>query len=203
MLEMKSKWMTNTLAKESIQKKDFIVCYNGTRLFIVGYGIITSGGKNTYNYLIKDNTKDIVLSSGENAYLDALTKIVLGASPKSKANKDANESEANKPKKQTSKQANKESFLLTFDEAFEKACNMMNEHYEIKYLFGKYSKNATIDLTMYIQHEARRKEYARIKEAKKQEELKALQGTLEMAIAQGNTMLVDTIKEMIANKEKE
>ena len=91
MLELKTKWFTNTLAKQSILNKDFILCNDGTRLFIVGYGEITSGGKNTYNYIIKDNAKDIVLSSGENAYLDALTKIVLGASPKSKANKDESE----------------------------------------------------------------------------------------------------------------
>ena len=88
MLELKTKWFTNTLAKQSILNKDFILCNDGSRLFIVGYGEITSGGKNTYNYIIKDNAKDIVLSSGENTYLDGLTKIVLGASPKSKANKD-------------------------------------------------------------------------------------------------------------------
>ena len=92
MLELKTKWFTNSLAKQSILNKDFILCNDGTRLFIVGYGDITSGGKYTYNYIIKDNAKDIVLSSGENAYLDALTKIVLGASPKSKANKETSES---------------------------------------------------------------------------------------------------------------
>lgn len=92
MLELKTKWFTNSLAKQSILNKDFILCNDGTRLFIVGYGDITSGGKNTYNYIIKDNAKDIVLSSGENAYLDALTKIILGSSPKSKANKEESES---------------------------------------------------------------------------------------------------------------
>ena len=92
MLQLTTKWVTNTLAKKSIQSKDFIICHNGTRLYIVGYGEITSGGKNTYNYIIKDNAKDIVLSSGENAYLDALTKIILGASPKSKEGKETNES---------------------------------------------------------------------------------------------------------------
>jgi hypothetical protein len=96
MLELRTKWMTNSLAKESIQKNDFILCHNGARLFIVGYGAITSGGKNTYNYEVKDNEKNIVLSSGENAYLDALTKIILGSSPKSKANK---EESANKSAK--------------------------------------------------------------------------------------------------------
>lgn len=89
MLELKTKWMTNTLAKESIQKKDFILCHNGDRLFIVGYGEITSSGKNTYNYEVKDMIKNVVISSGENTYLDALTKIILGTSPKTKANKEA------------------------------------------------------------------------------------------------------------------
>lgn len=89
MLELTTKWMTNTLAKKSIQMNDFIMCNNGARLFIIGYGIITSGGKNTYNYVIKDNEKDVILSSGENVYLDALTKIILGTSPKAKANKES------------------------------------------------------------------------------------------------------------------
>jgi len=203
MLELKTKWMTNTLAKESMLKNDFILCHNGSRLFIVSYGALTSSGKNTYNYEVKDNEKNIVLSSGKNAYLDALTKIILGSSPKSKANKESETNEATKETKVTNKKTNKECLYLTFDEAFDKACKMINEHYEIKELFSKYSKNATIDLTMYLQHEARKREHVRIKEAKKQEELKALQGTLEIAIAQGNNMLVDAINEMIANKEKE
>lgn len=92
MLELTTKWMTNTLAKQSMLNKDFILCNNGNRLFIVGYGALTSSGKNTYNYEVKDNEKNIVLSSGENAYLDALTKIILGTSPKAKANKETNES---------------------------------------------------------------------------------------------------------------
>ena len=57
MLELKTKWMTNTLAKQSMLNKDFILCHDGTRLFIVGYGDLTSSGKNTYNYEIKDNEK--------------------------------------------------------------------------------------------------------------------------------------------------
>jgi hypothetical protein len=88
MLELTTKWMTNTLAKQSMLKNDYILCSNGTRLYIVGYGALTSSGKNTYNYEVKDNEKNIVLSSGENAYLDALTKIILGTSPKAKANKE-------------------------------------------------------------------------------------------------------------------
>lgn len=96
MLELTTKWMTNTLAKKSIQTNDFIMCNNGARLFIVGYGEITSSGKNTYNYEIKDSEKNVVLSSGENAYLDALTKIILGTSPKSKANKEESEKKTTK-----------------------------------------------------------------------------------------------------------
>lgn len=92
MLELKTKWFTNSLAKQSMLSKDYILCHDGSRLFIVSYGEITKGGKNTYNYEIKDNEKNIVLSSGENAYLDALTKIILGTSPKAKANKETNES---------------------------------------------------------------------------------------------------------------
>ena len=92
MLQLSTKWMSNTLAKASMLNKDFILCNNGNRLFIVGYGALTSSGKNTYNYEVKDNEKNIVLSSGENAYLDALTKIILGSNPKSKANKDESES---------------------------------------------------------------------------------------------------------------
>lgn len=89
MLEMKTKWFTNSLAKQSMLNKDYILCHNGDRLFIVGYGEITSGGKNTYNYEVKDMIKNVVISSGENAYLDALTKIILGTSPKAKANKES------------------------------------------------------------------------------------------------------------------
>lgn len=204
MLQLTTKWMTNTLAKKSIQMNDFIQCEDGKQLFIVGYGNITSSGKNTYNYIIKDASTQITISEGENAYLDALTKIILGTNPKAKANKESETNEATKEtkaKKQT-KNAN-ECLYLTFDEAFDKACKMINEHYEIKELFSKYSKNATIDLTMYIQHEARRKEHQRIKDAKKQSELVSLRQTLEIAKAQGNAMLVDAINEMIANKEKE
>lgn len=92
MLEMKTKWFTNSLAKQSMLNKDFILCHDGTRLFIVGYGEITSGGKNTYNYEVKDNEKNIIISSGVNAYLDALTKIILGSNFKAKENKDESES---------------------------------------------------------------------------------------------------------------
>lgn len=205
MLELKTKWFTNSLAKQSMLNKDFILCHDGTRLFIVGYGEITSGGKNTYNYEVKDNEKNIILSSGENAYLDALTKIILGTNPKAKANKDANENEVNKPKKQT-KQASKETkecLYLTFDEAFDKACNMIKNYKDVAKILGKYDAKDAINLASILQDEARRNEAQRIKEAKKNEELKSLRQTLELAKAQGNTMLIDAIKEMIVKKEKE
>lgn len=201
MLEMKTKWFSNSLAKQMMSKNDYVLTSDKKRLYVIGFGMLTSSAKNTYNIELRDENEN-VLSSYENLYLDAITKLILGTSPKAKANKEASE-ETTKEAKQTTKKTNKECLYLTFDEAFDKACKMINEHYEIKELFSKYSKNATIDLAMYIQHEARRKEHARIKEAKKQNELQALQSTLEIAIAQGNTMLVDAIKEMIAKKEKE
>lgn len=100
MLELKTKWFTNSLAKESILKSDFIACENGARLFIVGYGALTSSGKNTYNYELKSED-GVLLASGENAYLDKLTTLIKGASPKAKERKDnksgsKSESEANK-----------------------------------------------------------------------------------------------------------
>lgn len=202
MLELKTKWMTNTLAKESIQKKDFIICHDGARLFIVGYGAITSGGKNTYNYEVKDNEKNIILSSGENTYLDALTKIILGYSPKAKANKKKSE-EANETRKQESKKGNKECLYLAFDEAFLKACNMIASYKEVAKMLGKYDAKDAINLTSILQEDARRNEHVRIKEAKKSEELQALRLSLDIAKAQGNNMLIDAINEMIAKKEKE
>lgn len=205
MLELKTKWFTNSLAKESMLKKDFILCHDGSRLFIVGYGEITSGGKNTYNYEIKDNEKNIILSSGVNAYLDALTKIILGTSPKAKANKDTNEAKENKPKetKQVSKKANKECLYLTFDEAFSKACNMIESYKEVAKMLGKYDVKDASLLALHLIKEANESESKRIKEAKKNEELQALFVSLDIAKKQGNAMIIDAINEMIAKKEKE
>lgn len=202
MLELKTKWFTNSLAKQSILNKDFILCHDGSRLFIVGYGAITSGGKNTYNYEVKDNEKNVVLSSGENAYLDALTKIVLGSSPKSKANKDANET---KPKeaKQESKKVNKDSLLLTFDEAFEQACKSLQSYKQVATMLGTYNGDEAIKITMLILQQAKENEQKRLKELKKSEELKSLYQTLELAKAQGNNMLIEAIKDMITKKEQE
>lgn len=205
MLQLTTKWFTNSLAKQSMQNKDFILCHNGNRLFIVSYGVITSGGKNTYNYEIKDNEKNVIISSGENAYLDALTKIVLGATPKSKANKDNEnkDNEANKHKKQTSKQNTKESLLLTFNDAFDIACNKIESYKDVAKILGKYDTKDAIELTMHILKEAKESEETRIKEAKKQEELNALRVSLAIAKQQENNMLVDAITQMIIDKEKE
>lgn len=90
MLELTTKWMTNTLAKKSIQTNDFIKCANESKLYILSYGEITSSGKNTYNYKFVDSEGKE--SEGSNAYLDALTKLILGYNQKGKANKDESES---------------------------------------------------------------------------------------------------------------
>ena len=90
MLELKTKWFTNSLAKQAMLNNDFISCNNEKRLYIVGYGSLTSSGKNTYNIVLKDSD-DKVLEEHSNLYLDAITKIILGSSPKSKANKDESE----------------------------------------------------------------------------------------------------------------
>ena len=86
MLELQTKWMTNTLAKKSIQTNDFIKCANESKLYILSYGEITSSGKNTYNYKFVDSEGKE--SEGNNAYLDSLTKLILGYNQKGKANKD-------------------------------------------------------------------------------------------------------------------
>jgi hypothetical protein len=90
MLQLTTKWMTNTLAKKSIQTNDFIKCANESKLYILSYGEITSSGKNTYNYKFVDSEGKE--SEGNNAYLDALTKLILGYNQKGKANKDESES---------------------------------------------------------------------------------------------------------------
>lgn len=179
MLELKTKWMNNTLAKQSMLNKDFILCHDGTRLFIVGYGEITSGGKNTYNYEIKDNEKNIILSSGVNAYLDALTKIILGTSPKAKANKDTNEAKGNKDASLVSEFKKLKSNLSKAIDAF----NNFQQKYNV------------ITLNDIVTLEE--------KTTKRNEELKSLRQTLELATKQGNTMLVDAINEMISKKENE
>ena len=203
MLELKTKWMTNTLAKQSMLNKDFILCHDGSRLFIVSYGVLTSSGKNTYNYEVKDNEKNVVLSSGENAYLDALTKIILGSSPKAKANKDASESEVNKPKKQT-KEANKEAnecLLITFDKAFDKACKMVEGYKEVAIMLGKYDAKDAINLSLHLIKEANKSEAKRIKDEKKRVNIEALERTLAIAIESQNNTMIEQIKQMIIIEE--
>ena len=90
MLELKTKWFTNTLAKQSMLKNDYIQCSDDKRLYVVSYGNITSSGKNTYNIELRDANESVLLSQ-ENLYLDAITKLILGTSPKAKANKDESE----------------------------------------------------------------------------------------------------------------
>ena len=181
MLELKTKWFTNSLAKQSMLNKDYILCHNGDRLFIVGYGEITSSGKNTYNYEVKDMIKNVVISSGENAYLDALTKIILGSSPKAKANKgsETNEAKENKDASIVSEFKKLKSNLAKAIDAF----NSFQQQYNV----------ITFNDIVTLEE----------KTTKKNEELKSLRQTLEIAIKQGNNMLVDAINEMIANKEKE
>lgn len=86
MLELKTKWMTNSLAKESILKNEGIKCDNGTYLYIVSFGNLTSSGKNTYNFELRSEDGK-VLGSGFNSYLDKLTNLIKGTSPKAKENK--------------------------------------------------------------------------------------------------------------------
>ena len=88
MLEMKTKWFSNSLAKQMMSKNDYILTSDKKRLYVVGFGALTSSAKNTYNVELRDEN-DNVLSSQENLYLDAITKIILGSSPKAKANKES------------------------------------------------------------------------------------------------------------------
>ena len=88
MLQLTTIWFTNTLAKKSMLNNDFIQCSDNKRLYVVSYGNITSSGKNTYNVVLKDS-EEKVLEEHSNLYLDAITKLILGSSPKSKANKES------------------------------------------------------------------------------------------------------------------
>ena len=87
MLQLTTKWFTNNLAKQAMLSNDFVSCNNNQRLYIVGYGLLTSSGKNTYNVVLKDS-EEKVLEEHSNLYLDAITKLILGSSPKSKASKE-------------------------------------------------------------------------------------------------------------------
>lgn len=91
MLELKTKWFTNSLAKQSMLKNDFILCSDNKRLYVISYGNITSSGKNTYNVVLKDSDNK-VLEEHSNLYLDAITKLIIGYNQKGKANKEESES---------------------------------------------------------------------------------------------------------------
>lgn len=93
MLELTTKWMSNTLAKASILNKEGIMCESGNALFIIGYGNLTSSGKNTYNYEVR-NSEGNVIVRGNDTYLDKLTNLIKGASPKAKASKNASDNNA-------------------------------------------------------------------------------------------------------------
>lgn len=202
MLQLETKWFTNSLAKKSMLNNDFIACNNNQRLYVVSYGNLTSSGKNTYNVVLKDSDNN-VLEEYSNLYFDAITKIILGTSPKAKANKESETNEATKETKVTNKKINKECLYLTFDEAFKKACNMIESYKQVAIMLGKYDVKDASLLALHLIKEANESEAKRIKEAKKNEELNALRLSLDIAKAQGNNMLVDAINEMIANKEKE
>ena len=90
MLELTTKWFTNTLAKKSMLNNDFIACNNNQRLYVVSYGNLTSSGKNTYNVVLK-NSDDKVLEEHSNLYLDAITKLIIGYNQKGTANKEESE----------------------------------------------------------------------------------------------------------------
>lgn len=123
MLELQTKWFTNTLAKKAMLNNDFVQCSNNQRLYIVSYGDLTTGGKNTYNVEIKDES-DVLIREEKNLYLDAITKIILGASPKAKAS----EGEGAKKRKNTSSLSDEyERLLKKMNEskkAFENFCTL-------------------------------------------------------------------------------
>lgn len=177
MLEMKTKWFTNSLAKQSMLNNDFIACNNNQRLYVVGYGVLTNSGKNTYNVVLKDS-EDKVLEEHSNLYLDAITKLILGSSPKAKENK---ESETN-----NTKDVSLVSEFKKLKSNLAKAIDAFNS-FQQKYNVISLQDVATLEE----------------KTTKKNEALQALRLSLDIAKAQGNNMLVDAINEMIANKEKE
>ena len=91
MLEMKTKWFSNSLAKQMMSKNDYVLTSDKKRLYVIGFGALTSSAKNTYNIELRDENENVLFSQ-ENLYLDAITKLILGTSPKAKANKGESES---------------------------------------------------------------------------------------------------------------
>lgn len=200
MLELKTKWFTNSLAKESILKRDFVACDNGTRLYIVGYGALTSSGKNTYNYELKD-AKGVLLANGENTYLDKLTTIVKGENPKSKERKEKSESKPKAKASKPQKNENNESLLLTFDEAFNEACKQIEAYKSVAIELDKYNTRDAINLAMIILQDAKIKEEQRLQDAKKNANIEALKRTLAIAIESKNDIMIEQIKQMILIEE--
>lgn len=202
MLEMKTKWFSNSLAKQMLSKNDYVLTNDKKRMYVVSFGILTSSAKNTYNVELRDENEN-VLSSYENLYLDAITKLILGTSPKAKANKESETNEATKEtkaKKQT-KEANKECLYLTFDKAFDKACTMIESYKQVAKMLGKYDiKDASL-LALHLIKEANESEVKRIKDAKKKANIEALQRTLEIAIESQNNAMIEQIKQMIIIEE--
>lgn len=202
MLELKTKWFTNTLAKASLLNKDYVICESGARLFIVSYGNLTSSGKNTYNYELKSE-EGVILASGENAYLDKLTTLIKGSNPKAKEHKEKNKSKPKTKASKPQKNENNASLLLTFDEAFERACKEVEAYKPIAIELDKYDSQDAIKVAMLILQDARIKEARRVKNEAKREALEALRKTLEIAKASANEDLIKSIEAMIQDKEKE
>ena len=168
MLELKTKWFTNSLAKKSMLNSDFIQCSDNKRLYVISYGNITSSGKNTYNVVLKDS-EGKVLEEYSNLYLDAITKLILGSSPKAKENKENNEANNTKNVSLVSEFKKLKSNLAKAIDAF----NSFQQKYNV----------------ISLQDVATLEE----KTTKKNEELQALRLSLDIAKAQGNNMLVDAI----------
>lgn len=178
MLELTSKWVTNTLAKQSMLTNDFIMCENGLHLYIVGFGTLTSSGKNTYNYQLKDS-EGVVLSEEKDAYLDKLTTLIKGTSPKSKKSSNNQNSENMK--------ANKGTLVSEF-------IKLRDNLKKATIAFSDFQASHNV-ITL--------EDVAKLDEAnnKNKVELDALHKTLEIAQASGNTTLIASIEAMIKAKE--
>lgn len=125
MLELKTKWFSNSLAKQSMLNNDYIQCSDNKRLYVVSYGNITSSGKNTYNIELRDANENVLLSQ-ENLYLDAITKLILGTSPKAKANKEESTKVSNNIYEEYKRlEANLKKAILAFND-FKVAHNINN-----------------------------------------------------------------------------
>jgi hypothetical protein len=95
MLEMKTKWFSNSLAKQMLSKKEYVLTSDAKRLYVVGFGVLTSSAKNTYNVEIRDEEENVI-TTYENLYLDAITKLILGYNQKGKANKEESDKKSAK-----------------------------------------------------------------------------------------------------------